>query len=48
VVGRSDATRSPTSDVPKTLLMIGDETILARMLNGIQDAGIDDAVLVLG
>ena len=46
--GLGSRIRPLTDDVPKTLLTIGDETILARILTGIQDAGIDDVVLVLG
>ena len=46
--GLGSRIRPLTDDVPKTLLTIGDETILARMLTGAQDAGIGDVVLVLG
>ena len=46
--GLGSRIRPLTDDVPKTLLTIGDETILARILTGIQEAGIDDVVLVLG
>lgn len=46
--GLGSRIRPLTDDVPKTLLTVGDTTILARMLTSIQDAGIDDVVLVLG
>lgn len=46
--GLGSRIRPLTDHLPKTLLNVGDETILVRMLNGIRDAGIDEVVLVLG
>ena len=46
--GLGSRIRPLTDDAPKTLLGIGGQTILARMLTAIQEAGIIDVILVLG
>lgn len=40
--------RPLTDNCPKTLLSVGDLTILGRMLTNIRSCGIDDVILVLG
>jgi choline kinase len=40
--------RPLTDNCPKTLLTVGNETILGRMLTGVQACGIDQVVIVLG
>ncbi|MGK0226005.1 MAG: NDP-sugar pyrophosphorylase family protein, partial [Thermoproteota archaeon] len=46
--GLGSRIRPLTDNVPKSLLTIGDTTILERMLKGIYNAGISDVILVLG
>lgn len=46
--GLGSRIRPLTDHVPKTLLTVGDATILERMLSSVRAAGIDEVVLVLG